>query len=72
MTISGAAFGHRISWEDDEAHPGHDLSFKQFIEVVSTGIFIRTLCPKWILEWAPTEKIREASDGFTEFRVCPP
>ena len=71
MTISAAAFGRQITWEDNEAHPGHDLSFKQSIEAVGTGIFIRILCPKWIFEWAPTEKIREARDGFVEFRVCP-
>ena len=70
MTISAAAFGRRITWEDDEAHPGHDLSFKQSIEAVGTGLLIRILCPKWIFEWAPTERIREARDGFAEFRVC--
>ena len=72
MTISAAAFGRRITWEDDEAHPGHDLSFKQSIEAVGTGLFVRLLWPKWIFEWAPTEKIREARDGFTEFQVCSP
>ena len=72
MTISAAAFGRRITWEDDEAHPGHELSFKQSIGSVATGIFIRILCPKWIFEWAPTEKIREVRDGFAEFRVCSP
>jgi hypothetical protein len=72
MTISAAAFGRQITWEDDEPHPGHDLSFKQSIEAVGTGLLIRLLCPKWIFEWAPTEKIREARDGFAEFRVRSP
>ena len=72
MTISAAAFGRRISWEDNEAHPGHDLSFKQSIEAVATGVTIRIVCPKLIFEWAPTKKIREARDGFAEFRVGPP
>ena len=70
MTISAAGFGRRISWEDDEVPPGHDLSFKRSIGIVHTGLFIRLLCPKRIFEWAPTEKIREARDGFAEFRVC--
>ena len=69
MTISAAGFGHRISWEDDEAPPGRSMSFKRSVEVVGTGLFIRMLCPKWIFEWAPTKKIREARDGFAEFRV---
>jgi len=69
MTISAAGFGYQLNWEDDEASPGHDLSFKRSIEIVGTGLFIRVLCPNWIFEWAPTKKIREARDGFAEFRV---
>jgi len=72
MIISAAAFGRRTTWEEDEAHPGHDLSFKQSVGVVSTGIFVRALCPKWIFDWGPTERIRKARDGFAEFRVCAP
>jgi len=72
MTISAAGFGHQISWEDEEAPPGHDISFKRSIEIVGTGVFIRALCPKWLLEWAPTRKIREVRDGFAEFRVRSP
>ena len=69
MIISAAAFGRRLTWEDDEPHPGHGLSFKQSIENVGTGLFVRVLCPKRIFEWAPTEKIRKARDGFAEFQV---
>ena len=72
MAISAAGFGRRINWEDDEAPPGHDLSFKQSVQAVGAGILIRILCPKWIFEWAPTKKIRDARDGFAEFRVRPP
>jgi len=71
MIISAAGFGRQTSWKGDEAPPGHRLSFKRSIEVVTTGLFIRLLCPKWIFEWAPTRKIREVRDGFAEFRVCP-
>ena len=69
MTISAAGFGRRIYWEDDKAPPGHTLSFKRSVEILGTGLLIRVLCPKWIFEWAPTEKLREARDGFAEFRV---
>ncbi|KAF9653356.1 cytochrome P450 [Thelephora ganbajun] len=68
MTISAAGFGHQINWEDDGTPPGHKLSFKQSVEIVSTGAFIRVFCPKWIFEWAPIKKIREVRDGFSEFR----
>jgi hypothetical protein len=70
MTISVAGFGHQIHWEDEEVPLGHRLSFKQAVEIVGTGVFLRVLCPKWIFEWAPTEKIRKVRDGFAEFRVC--
>ena len=69
MTISAAGFGRRIPWGDDEVPPGHELSFKRSVEILGTGLFVRLVCPKWLFEWAPTEKIREARDGFAEFRV---
>ena len=69
MTISAAGFGRRLGWEDDQAPAGHTLSFKRSIETVGTGVFIRALCPKWVFEWGPIEKIREARDGFAELRV---
>ena len=72
MIISAAAFGRRTDWRDDKIPPGHRLSFKCSIAIVATGLFIRTLCPEWIFEWAPVEKIREARDGFSEFRVRSP
>jgi len=68
MTISAAAFGRRISWEDDQPSPGHDLSFKLSVQIVGSGILLRMLYPSWLFEWAPTKKIREARDGFAEFR----
>ena len=70
MTISAAGFGRRIDWDDDKAPPGHTISFKRSVEMLNTGLFIRVLCPKWIFEWGPTKKIREARNGFAEFRVC--
>ena len=69
MTISAAGFGCRLNREDDGAPPGHKMSFKQSIEIAASGIFVRLLCPKWLLEWAPTDRIREVRDAFPEFRV---
>ena len=58
-----------MRWGDEEAPPGHALSLKRAVEIVSTGVFLRLLCPKWIFEWAPTKRIREVRDGFAELRV---
>jgi hypothetical protein len=71
MTISAAGFGRRISWGDDETPPGHKISFKRSVEILGSGLLLRMICPKRIFEWAPTKKIREARDGFAEFRVRP-
>ena len=69
INISAAGFGHRITWEDEAAPPGHRMSFKRAVETLETGLFIKLLYPKWLFEWAPTETIREARDGFAEFQV---
>ena len=71
MAISAAGFGLRIGWEDDEVPPGHKFSFKRSIQSIDTGIFIKLLCPKWLVEWGPIELIREARDGFSEFQASP-
>ena len=72
MTFSAAAFGRRMTWEDNEPHPGHRLSLKESIEAMDDVIFIKMLCPKWMIEWAPIKKIRKARDDFAEFQVCSP
>jgi hypothetical protein len=72
MTISAAGFWYRISWNDNQVPAGHKLSFKQSIEIVGARLFTKLLCPKWIFEWAPTQKFREARAGFTEFQVRTP
>ena len=72
MTFSAAAFGRRMTWEDNEPHPGYRLSFKQSIEAMDAVLFVKMLYPKWIIEWAPTKKIRKARHDFAEFQVCSP
>ena len=69
MIISAAGFGYQVNWEDEEAPPGHTMSFKRTVETLDTGLLIKLLCPKWLFEWAPTQKIREARDGFVDFHV---
>ena len=69
MTISAAGFGYQMSWEDKQTPSGHEMTLKRSIEIVSTGLLTRLLCPKWLFEWAPTRNIREVRDGFAEFRV---
>ena len=72
MALSAAAFGYPINWGDNEVPSGHKLSFKQSVETLGSGLAVRFLSPKWLFEWAPTKKIRDARDGFAEFRVRSP
>ncbi|KAH9941606.1 cytochrome P450 [Epithele typhae] len=52
MVISVAGFGRRISWkEDTAAPPGHKMTFKEALNIVSRNLFIELLVPKWLQRW---------------------
>ena len=66
----GDAERKKCQWRDGEVPAGHHMSFKRAIKIVGTWILLRVPCPRWIFECGPAEQIREARDGFVEFRVC--
>ena len=72
MTISAAGFGRKINWGDDEVPSGHKLSFKQAFESLEAGLFVKLISPEWLFDWAPTQKVREAREGYAEYHVCSP
>ncbi|ESK89420.1 cytochrome p450 [Moniliophthora roreri MCA 2997] len=50
FVISVAGFGRRISWQDDIGVPaGHQMTFKEALHEVSTGIFIKLAVSKWAM-----------------------
>lgn len=67
FVIGVAGFGRPIGWSDDLAvPPGHRMSFKESLHLVSTGIFLKAFLPKWLTSWAPTRRIREVKIAYEE------
>ncbi|KAI0326146.1 cytochrome P450 [Cubamyces sp. BRFM 1775] len=50
LVISIAAFGKRVSWnEESGARAGHTMTFKEALYDVSHNLFLRILFPPWLL-----------------------
>ncbi|KAK7051243.1 hypothetical protein VNI00_004743 [Paramarasmius palmivorus] len=69
FVIGVAGFGRRISWQDDLAIPdGHQMTFKEALHEVSTGIFIKLAVPKWAMGLNEYfRKIRLAFDELDQY-----
>ncbi|OCH86802.1 cytochrome P450 [Obba rivulosa] len=65
--IGIAGFGRRMSWSDEEGPaPGHKLTFKDALHTVSTDLFLKVVCPGWLLKLGPTERIRHFHTAYDE------
>ncbi|GJE85499.1 cytochrome P450 [Phanerochaete sordida] len=65
--ISSAGFGQQISWKvGDERPEGYEMSFKDAIYYMSTGVFIKVATPAWLLNLGLTEKMRKTNTAFKE------
>ncbi|KAI9063783.1 cytochrome P450 [Trametes sanguinea] len=50
LVIGVAGFGRRITWNEDAvAPPGHEMTFKDALNVVSRNLFYQVLFPRWLL-----------------------
>ncbi|KAI0716468.1 cytochrome P450 [Earliella scabrosa] len=59
LIIGVAGFGRRMSWKEDGiAPPGHQLTFKEALNVVSRKLFLQLIFPMWLLRWG-TPAMRE-------------
>lgn len=68
FVIGSAGFGKTLDWKEETVlPPGHKISFKEALHTVTTRIFLRLICPNWILNM--TEKGRETRQGFEELGV---
>ena len=66
FTITG--FGQKNSWNEDTIIPmGHQMSMNEALHIVSTGIFLRTLLPDWILKL--TKRLDSIRIAFEELQV---
>ncbi|TDL26326.1 614/534 cytochrome P450 [Rickenella mellea] len=65
LVIGSAGFGRSISWESDlQIPPGHHMSFKDALHVVSTGLFWKLVIPEWAM--CLTQKWRTINQAFSE------
>jgi hypothetical protein len=62
-------FGKSITWTDNnEIPPGHKMSFKESLHILSTDIFVKLIVPSWAMGLTPhTRRVRTA---FDEVEVC--
>ncbi|KAF8903954.1 cytochrome P450 [Gymnopilus junonius] len=50
FVIGVAGFGRRISWHDDVViPPGHTMTYKDALHIVSSDVFFKVLLPDWAL-----------------------
>ncbi|KAL1946291.1 hypothetical protein VTO73DRAFT_15418 [Trametes versicolor] len=66
LVIGVAGFGRRITWNEDAvAPPGHTITFKDALNVVSRNLFLQVLFPHWLLKWG-TPSMRRFHASYTE------
>ncbi|PPQ65685.1 hypothetical protein CVT26_000317 [Gymnopilus dilepis] len=69
LFVIGAAegFGRTISWkEDTKIPPGHSMTFKDALHVVTTDFFIKLIVPPWAM--GLTQRTRTCRTAFAELR----
>ncbi|KDQ58619.1 hypothetical protein JAAARDRAFT_176655 [Jaapia argillacea MUCL 33604] len=77
FVIGVAGFGRRISWADDsKLPPGHKMTYKDALHIVSTDVFLRVITPKFLFNWFKTSggggfgaKLRGVMTAFEELEL---
>ncbi|TFY75699.1 hypothetical protein EWM64_g8312 [Hericium alpestre] len=65
FVIGVAGFGRRISWNDDlKIPPGHKMTFKDALHVVSSDVFLKLVVPDYAM--GLTERLRNVRLAFEE------
>ncbi|TDL22809.1 cytochrome P450 [Rickenella mellea] len=68
LVIGTAGFGRSISWESDlQIPPGHQMSFKEALHIVSNGMFWKLIVPEWAMEF--TQRLRNIKLAFSELQL---
>ncbi|TDL16150.1 cytochrome P450 [Rickenella mellea] len=68
LVIGTAGFGRNISWESDlQIPPGHQMSFKEALNVVSVGMFSKAILPRWAMRL--THRLRTINLAFSELQL---
>jgi hypothetical protein len=62
-------FGREVTWTSDAVvPPGHQMTFKDTLHILSTNIILVVLVPDWAKNL--TERTRKVHLAFSEMRVC--
>ncbi|KAK7033939.1 hypothetical protein VNI00_012566 [Paramarasmius palmivorus] len=65
FVIGAAGFGRRISWNEDHVVPsGHQLTFKQALHEVTTGVLVKLITPVWAKTFSA--RARQVDHAFDE------
>ncbi|TDL22814.1 cytochrome P450 [Rickenella mellea] len=68
LVIGRAGFGRSVSWENDQKiPPGHKMSFKEALHIVSTEIVWKVSVPEWAMRF--TQKLRTIKLAFEEIQI---
>jgi hypothetical protein len=61
-------FGRRVTWTSDLiVPPGHQMSFKDALHIVSTNVFLKMVASNWVMNL--TERTRKVNLAFNELKV---
>ncbi|KAF9555383.1 cytochrome P450 [Agrocybe pediades] len=67
FVIGAAGFGRGISWKEDAViPPGHTMTFKEALHLVTTDFLVKVLVPPWAMSL--TARLRKAELAFEELR----
>jgi len=70
FVIGVAGFGRKISWHDDLiVPPGHTMTYKDALHIVSSDVFFKVLLPDWALSnlGPRMSKIKAAFDELEQY-----
>ncbi|KAH9057198.1 family 614/534 cytochrome P450 [Lactarius vividus] len=65
FVVGVAGFGRRVTWTSDlTVPPGHQMTFKDALHIVSTKLFLKMVAPDWVMNL--TERTKNISLAFSE------
>ncbi|KAH8991730.1 cytochrome P450 [Lactarius akahatsu] len=65
FVVGVAGFGRRVTWTSDlTVPPGHQMTFKDALHIVSTKLFLKMVAPDWVMNL--TERTKRINLAFSE------
>jgi hypothetical protein len=68
LMTADIGFGHQMTWTSDlVVPPGHQMTFKDALHVMSTNLILKIILPNWAKYL--TKHTRKVDLAFTEIKV---